>query len=423
MSNAPEADHRQQWQPPPRPEWMTRIIEEGRCMDIRGVVPLDEKSLIDAAIKNTGLSDFGSDDWREPFQVVVKSMEEDADFHLMGRLMARQEFLQLLEARLMIEDTYKKHPEIEEQQIIEPIIVVGQGRSGTSFMINMLMANPDNGALLTWETSFPCPPPEAATYRTDPRIKKAHDRVQQWERVTPSIASMHEFYGHLPFECMQALALSFRSPSWFVGMGQATTYEAWMRTQDMRPALLYHKRLLKLLQWKNSRKHWALKDPMHLYRLPLMMEIYPDAKFIWPHRDPVRALASAVNLIGTIQWGRSDHPMKGKSFENILDPNMSAGAFNFVIEQLEAGAVPKNQIYHMQYLNMVNDTMGEIAKAYQHLGLELSERGRNGMAKFLADHPRDARPKHQFNLGTAESVAQAREAFKRYQTHFGVETE
>src|SRR4051812_2654451 len=99
----PDADHRQQWQPPPRPEWMVRIIEEGYCMDISGVVPLDERSLLDTAMRNTGLSDFGSDDWREPFQVLVKSMEEDAELHLMGRLMARQELLQLLEARLRIE--------------------------------------------------------------------------------------------------------------------------------------------------------------------------------------------------------------------------------------------------------------------------------------------------------------------------------
>ena len=418
-----DADHRQQWQPPPRPEWMTRIIEEGNCMDISGVVPLDERSLLDTAKRNTGLSDFGSEDWREPFQVLVGSMDKDAELHLMGRLMARQEILQLLEARLQIEDTYKRHPEINDQQIVDPIIVVGQGRSGTSFMINMLMANPDNGALLEWEAAFPCPPPEPATYYTDSRIEKADKRIKQWERVTPTIATMHEFAGYLPLECMQVLALSFRSPSWFVGMGQATTYEAWMLTQDMKPALLYHKRLLKLLQWKNPRKHWALKDPLHLYRLPLMMEIYPDARFIWPHRDPVRALASTVSIIGTLQWGRSDHPMKGGSFEAILDPKLSAGALNHIIDQLEAGVVPKNQIYHLRYLDLVKDTMGEIEKAYRHLGLELSERGRQGMTKYLADNPRDVRPKHQFNLGSAEIVTQARAAYKRYQAHFGVATE
>ena len=115
--------------------------------------------------------------------------------------------------------------------------------------------------------------------------------------------------------------------------------------------------------------------------------------------------------------------MKGSSFEAMLDPNLSGAAFNYIIDQLEAGVVPKNQIYHMQYLDLVKDTMGEIEKAYRHLDLELSDAGRRGMAKFLADNPRDARPKHQFNLGSPEAVAKARDAYKKYQTHFGVQTE
>ena len=419
----PDADHRQQWQPPPRPQWMQRIIEEGYCMNISGVVPLDEKSLLESAMRATGLSDFGSDDWREPFQVLVKSLEQDADLHLMGRLMARDELLRLLEARLRIEDTYKRYPEIEQEQIVRPIFVVGQGRSGTSFLINLLAANPDNGALLEWEAMFPCPPPERATYRTDPRIEQADKIIRQWVRVTPTLAATHEFAGNLPLECMQVLALSFRSHSWFVAVGQATTYEAWIALQDMTPALQYHQRVLKLLQWKNPRKHWVLKDPMHLYRMDQMLKFYPDASFVWPHRDPVRALASTISMIGTIQWGRSDYPFKGASFEHMLDPNMSAAGLNYVIDQLESGAVPQQQIYQMQYRNLVGDTMTEMAAMYAHLGLELSEQGRRGMAQYLAENPRDARPAHKFNIGSDDVVQRARQAYQRYQAYFGVKNE
>src|SRR5262245_32546145 len=87
------------WQPPPRPEWVRRINEEGECMDISGVVPLDENSLLKSARRSTGLDDFGADDWREPFRVLIKAAEEEAELNLMGRLRLRSEILQLLEAR------------------------------------------------------------------------------------------------------------------------------------------------------------------------------------------------------------------------------------------------------------------------------------------------------------------------------------
>src|SRR5262249_23761253 len=161
----------------------------------------DPDSLIASAMRSTGLSDFGDDDWREPFELVVKSMEEEADLNLMGRLRTRSEILQLLEARLQIEDWYKRHPEIDDEAVSEPRFIVGQGRSGTSVLSNVLDAPPDNCAPKHWELIFPCPPPEQETYLTDPRIERGHQLIDQWNRVTPTIASMHEFAGHMPMEC------------------------------------------------------------------------------------------------------------------------------------------------------------------------------------------------------------------------------
>ena len=54
--------------------------------------------------------------------------------------------------------------------------------------------------------------------------------------------------------------------------------------------------------------------------MPALLRVYPDACFIWPHRDPVRALASAMNFMGTAHWGRSDFPLKDASFDEVLEP-------------------------------------------------------------------------------------------------------
>ena len=103
-----------QWQPPARPDWVRRVNEEGAHLDLRSVVPLDEESLIGHARRNTGLSDFGSDDWYEPIRIFVRALEDESELTLIGRLMTRSDILMHLEDRLRIEDEYKRNPQIEQ---------------------------------------------------------------------------------------------------------------------------------------------------------------------------------------------------------------------------------------------------------------------------------------------------------------------
>jgi hypothetical protein len=417
------SDHRLQWQPPERPEWVQRINEEGAGMDIRAVVPLDEDSLLNAAIASTGLSDFGADDWREPFRVFIKALEEESALNLVGRIRTRSEILQLLCARLQVEDTYKRHPEIADEQIVQPIIIVGQGRSGTSLLQNVLGHHSDNGVLMHWEMVFPCPPPEAATYHSDPRIAEAAHLIDQWNRVTPTMASMHELAADVPFEDCIPMAMNFGAMSWMDCLGQVPSYDAYIMQQDIEPHLRYHERVLKLLQWKNPRKHWVLKDPMHLDRMPAILKVYPDACFVWPHRDPVRALASLVSIIGTIQWSRSDEPFRGISLDILMNPEVSAGRFAAVIDQIDSGAIPPNQIINILYTDLVADTIGTIEQIYDHLGIELTDTGRQSMAQYMQDNPRDSRPSHRFGVGSPEAAARARAALAAYQERFDIPTE
>ena len=153
--DASKIDPRQKWTPPARPEWLSRLNEEGRCMNIRGIAPLDPQELVETVMRDTGLSDFGDDDWREPMSMLCKSLEEDAHLTFWGRIRCRHEILLLLENRLKIERTYKDHPEIEDEEIVKPLLIIGQGRSGTSFLLNLLSASPQNGNIMTWEAIFP----------------------------------------------------------------------------------------------------------------------------------------------------------------------------------------------------------------------------------------------------------------------------
>lgn len=411
------------WMPPPRPSWLAQVIEEGRCMDLAGVVPLDEASLLATARRNTGLDDFGVDDWVEPFRVFLKALNAESDLHLMGRLMARAEILNLLEARLQIEETFKRNPGIEDEAIVKPVMILGQGRSGTSALLNLIAEDPRFGALLHWETMYPSPPPEAATYRSDPRIAIADRFITSWNRVTPEMEGMHEVGGAVPQECVRAHAMAFRSIAWLNLAGQVPSYSMYMMGQDMTPAYRYQKRLMQLLQWRNPRRHWVLKSPVHLDHLPQLLSVFPDACLVWTHRDPVKAFASVVSLIGTAQWGRCDEPFKAGSYDFVTSLGPASRRLEQVIDWIQDGTVPQARIHNIQYRDFVRDPLASVESIYGYFDIGMPGSVRAHLAEVVAKNPRSARPSHRYHTGDDAEHAEARAAFARYQQYFGVETE
>lgn len=411
------------WSPPPRPEWVARINEEGEYIDARAVVPLDAASLIDWAQRNTGLNDFGSDDWREPFQVFLKSVDEEAHLNLMGRLWVRAEVLNLLEARLQVEHEFKQHPEIADEVIEKPIVIIGQGRSGTTALFNLLAVDPRVGIFRQWESMYPCPPPEAATYRTDPRIEKADDITLMQQRITPEFAGMHIIGGDAPRECGRILALTFRT-TWLNTIAQCPSYQRYIAGQDTTAAYVYEKRLMQLLQWKNPRQRWLIKNPLHLDRLPELFSVFPDACIVWMHRDPLRSQASGISMSGTWQWQRTDQPFaQAAAWEFLTDPSIVARRFERVIDWLEQGVVPKEKMLSLHYKDFVADRLTTAQKIYEYFGFGMPQNVRQILQAYIDENPRDKRPPHQYSIGSDEDALKGRQAFKRYQEYFSVVSE
>lgn len=391
-------------------------------MDLTSVVPLDENSLIATAKANTGLDDFGDDDWRERFGILARSLDTESELNLMGRLMTRGEILAFLEARLRIEDTYKRHPEIDDEVVERPIFVVGQGRSGTSFLQTLLAADPNHGTPYKWEVMWPWPPPEKANYLTDPRIDEVRDFANQFERVAPGVMSMHDFSCEYPTESHHVMCLTFGSFGWISSIyGQAPSFVAHMMEQPMLPMHQHEKRVLKYLQWKNPRKRWVMKSALSLIDLPVIREVYPDVAFVWVHRDPVKALASMVNLIGTLHWSRSDRPFID-GFENLTSADASAFVLEAPIDLLESGALPREQLYNMQFQEFIRDPLTSAAAVYDYFGLELDDASRQAMQKYLDDHPRSSRPVHKYPVFDGDLDLE-RKAYGRYQSYFDVPNE
>ncbi|MET0987360.1 MAG: sulfotransferase [Steroidobacteraceae bacterium] len=413
-----------QWAPALRPEWLQRINEEGRCLDIASIVPLDERSLLSTAQANTSLNDFGEDSWREPFRVFLKSLQEEAELNLMGRIMTRSDILMFLEARLRVEDTYKKYPEIEDEDIAPPMMIIGPGRSGTSALQNLLARDPDNGTTLHWEALFPCPPPQAATYRTDARIAIADQRMTQFERVVPEIRSMHEFGGAMPTELIQLEALSFQSIGWLIFLGFTPTFNAYLEGHtDGVTGLSYAKRVMKVLQWKNPRKRWLLKSADAMRYLPAVFKVFPDMRLIWAHRDPLKTVPSVVSLVGTIHWMRSDRKLDESATAHLTNPAGLAGLYDLVMNQMDQGIIPADRIHHVQYVDFVTDPVATVEALYRSMGETFTERAREAMRAYLREHPRSSRPPHRYADGQAERRNEERKLFDRYLKRFNVRYE
>lgn len=402
------------WTPPARPDWLAKLNQEGRGMDIASLVPLRAQELLDTAMANTGLSDFGKDEWREPFEILVKAINEEAELNLFGRLMTRSDLLIWLQERLEIEETYRRHPEIEDEIVDAPVFIVGQARSGTSILFELLSQDGQFGVPTNWEIMFPCPPPEAATYRSDPRIAKAQHLLTQWHRVAPSFLAMHELGASIPNECKVAMNCTFVTDN-LTGIFQIPSYYQWLTQADLSVPYAYYKRMLKLLQWKNPRSHWLLKSPSHTESLPVLFKVFPDAQVVYTHRDPIKARASVTNLLGTLYWMRSDKPFDAAAFERLLTPEAYAHSLNRVIEQIEDGSIPRSRIHDLLFADLMAQPQETLARLYQQMGLPFSEQARSNVLSYLAEKPQGRFGQHQYSVGERDQIAREREIFVRYQ--------
>jgi Sulfotransferase family len=408
------------WSAPPHPDWLTAMNTEGSYLNLPAVVPLDETSLIAHACNATGLNDFGDELWREPFSVLVKALEEEAQLTLMGRLMARNDIILWLSTRLQVEDTLKRHPQILDEEVAAPMIIAGLPRSGTSILFELLAQDPDVGVPLTWEAIMPCPPPEKATYSTDPRIEQAHNLVTQWNRVAPEFAAMHEMGGTIPSECGQLMVGTFISDQ-IAALHQTHSYSMWCATADYLPVFQYHKNILQILQWKNPRKRWLLKAPEHQVHLETLLKVYPDARIVQTHRDPLKCMASTTSLMGTLYSMRSDQPFNAAMFENIIMGEATAQRLENVMQQRASGVVPEANIADSRYQDLMDEPMACIENVYQHFGMALSDEAKANMLAYLNSKPKGKFGAHQYEINDARR--KERKLFVRYQETYNIPDE
>ena len=279
-----------------QPRWFNTLNRLWKRSYPHGKVPqLNKDDLIKTARSKTGLNDLGKDFCDEPLDRLIESLNKEARLHPIGYFISNKRLMNLLNVRLRAEHWFKKYPEILEQEVHPPMVIVGLQRTGTTKLHRLLTADPDNRVLRSWEALNPVPF-NLNRHSRDKRIRIARTSEKALRLMTPGFFAIHPIEHLAPEEDILLLDVSFLSTT-PEATSHVPSYSRWLEETDQSYAYDYGSRLLRLLQWQQPGKRWVLKSPHHLEFLPLIEKYYGDPHFIWTHRDPAECIPSFLSMV------------------------------------------------------------------------------------------------------------------------------
>jgi hypothetical protein len=408
---------------PARPLGLRLLNGVGGALQAAGLplVRLDEASLLAEASRRARLDDFGDDGFRDPLRRLLASYESEARLTLLGRLIARRDAVRLLENRLHLVDTCRRHPEIAAAPVRAPIVVVGLPRTGTTVLHALLGQDPENRVPMTWEVMHPWPAPERATYDTDPRIAQVERHFAGVDRVIPGFKSMHPMGALLPQECVALTAHEFATMIYHTA-NRVPSYQRWLDGADLRWVYRAHRRWLQYLQWRCPGERWVLKSPGHLWAIDVLLGEYPDVRIVQTHRDPLKVVASLASLVAALRSMATDevdpHEI-GADWTARLADGLERGMAARV-----SGLLPPSQVLDVQFHDLMRDEIATVRRIYSHFGLTLSPDAEARMRAFLAANPREKHGAHRYALAAAGlDQATERRRYVAYEARFGIPRE
>ena len=406
---------------PHRPFGVKVINSVGRAANAMGMQPiaLDEDSLINRAIKKAGSSDFGGDGFREGLRRFLASAESEAELTLLGRVMVQGYVTDNLVNRLKLTEWRKQHDAVAKEKIVAPLFIVGLPRTGTTILHGLLEQDPTNRSPLSWEVQFPVPPATPETWETDPRIAEHQKILDQLFKLVPGFAAMHPMGATMPQECVAVFTMCFMSEQLQVQFN-VPSYQAWLDEQDMRPTYEFHRHFLQHAQSGGVQGgRWVLKSPAHLHLIETLLDVFPDARIVHTHRDPIKVCASVASLTATLRGASTDAIDLHEIGRQQLD--WWAKLIGRSLEQRRRLRHKSEQFFDVKMSETVSDPLDVVRRMYAHFDYPLTDEVEARMLAFMKENTRD---KHGSHTYTPEDFGidpeHDRAPFQEYIDYFGL---
>ncbi|GAD50344.1 hypothetical protein NT2_08_01310 [Caenibius tardaugens NBRC 16725] len=385
-------------------------------------IALTEQAILDAARHQTGLHDFGADDFRERLNILLDEWNGDPAMTQIWRLTLLGYATRYAANRLLIHDTLQRHPEIHDEQIDRPIIIAGLPRSGTTHLVNLIAADTRLQALPLWESYEPVPLPGEGLLPdgTDPRYQRCADAWERSQQISPVIAAMHPMNPDHIHEELELMGPDFASYN-FEWIGRVPGWRDHYYATDQTPHYEYMKTVLKLLQWRNGKKRWVLKCPQHLEQLGVLKSVFPDAVVAITHRDPVAVIQSAVTMqaySARMQRTEVDAPWLIAYWTDRVEHLLRACV-------ADRAVWPADQSIDVPFHEFMADDVAMVGKIFARAQLPMTDRAHAEIAAHMAAHQRGKEGRMVYNLerdfGVKPDVL--RERFRFYFDAFPVKAE
>jgi len=380
---------------------------------------LRPEALIETACEQTGLSDFGGDSFREGLAVLCDSISAEARLNEFGKMAIPGAIVGALSNRLKVTDWVKRHPGVADERIESPMVVIGMFRAGTTFLTYLLEQDPAHRPLFRWEAGNCIPPPDPATVADDPRIAATRATMEMMDKLDPRNRVVQSEEPDGPTECISVTNQDFKSLV-YEAMTNIPTYGAWLKDADLGSAYEYHRKVLQVLQSGGVRGRWSLKAPAHALNLEALHAVYPDARLVITHRDPLVVVTSACSLITTLT----------KTFSDADHKTYIASHWTEMLERSVDGvnrfrdANPGVKIVDIHYAEMNRDPLGTLARVYAEFGDTLEGEALAAMTAHVKSHRKDRFGKHgyapeEYGLNPDEVA----ERFRPYVERYGIPLE
>jgi hypothetical protein len=387
----------------------------------KGLISLHAPTLLDKARRQTGLDDFGGTGFLEPMRVLLDACEKEGRLTFLGRLVVRADIVQLLATRLRLEEASQRDPAVASTAVRQPLFITGLPRTGTTLLHALLGQDPAHRLPETWEVMYPWSPTAAADDHSDPRIALAESRIRWLSLLAPEFKTIHPIGARLPIECIALTSPSFLSPR-FHTLYHVPSYQAWLTQQNLHPAYAFHKRFLQYLQRPGTAKRWVLKAPAHLFSIPELLDVYPDAMIVQTHRDPLTVLASVASLTAELQGAFAHSVDLAEIGAEVVE--RWAGGLDGVLKLRRSNPTLDGRILDVDYASLVEDPIATVRRLYHRFDMRFTDDLADRMHRFLVANPQGKYGAHRYSLakfGLDPETLLPR--FKEYRDYFDITPE